>query len=309
MLRFLLSRLFGASLVVLGVVCLVFLLLHLVPGDPVDVMLGEAAQPADREALRHQLELDLPVAVQLGHYLHRLARLDFGQSLHSQRPIKSMIAERIPATARLAVTAMLIAVLIALPLGTIAAVKHQTAWDYGAMSFALIGVSIPSFWMGPLLVLLFSLWLGWLPVSGQQEAGAIVLPALTLGMAMAAILSRMVRSSLLEIMAEDYLRTARAKGLPEYRVILVHALRNALLPVITVLGLQLGVLLAGAVITETIFDWPGLGSLTLEAINKRDYPVVQACILVISVTYVVINVVTDLVYAALDPRVRLDDDK
>lgn len=309
MLRFILSRLFGASVVVLGVVCLVFLLLHLVPGDPVDVMLGEAAQPADREVLRQQLELDLPLPVQLGHYLQRLSRLDFGESLHSKRPILTLIQERMPATAQLAVAALAIAMIIAFPLGIIAAVRHQTVWDYGAMTFALLGVSVPSFWMGPLLVLVFALWLGWLPVSGQQEPGAIILPALTLGLAMAAILSRMVRSSLLEVMTEDYLKTARAKGLPEYRVILHHALRNALLPVITLLGLQLGVLLAGAVITETIFDWPGLGSLTLEAINKRDYPVVQACILVISVSYVVINVLTDLVYAWLDPRVRLDEDK
>ncbi len=305
MARFLLSRLLSAAVVVLGVVCLVFLLVHLVPGDPVEVMLGEAAQPADRAALRHELGLDLPLGEQLTAYLSRLIHLDLGTSLHSHRRIVDILAERIPATVELAVAALLVAVLVAVPLGILAAVRQDTGWDYGAMGLSMLGVSIPNFVMGPLLVLVFSLWLGWLPVSGREDPGALVLPAVTLGSALAAVLSRMVRSALLEVLGEDYVRTARAKGLGEGRVVLHHALRNAALPVITVLGLQLGALLAGAVITETVFGWPGIGQLTVEAIQRRDYPVLQSCVLLISLTYVVVNTVTDLLYAWLDPRVRL----
>src|SRR3569833_2093444 len=251
--RFILSRLLSAALVLLGVSCLVFLLLHLVPGDQVEVMLGESAQPADRAALG-------------------------------------------------------VAVRIAFPLGVLAAVRRDSAWDYGAMGVSLVGVSMPNFWLGPLLILVFSVWLGWLPVSGRDELSSLVLPAVTLGTALAAILSRMVRASLLEVLHEDFVRTARAKGLPERVVVWHHALRNALLPVVTVLGLQLGVLLGGAVVTEMVFSWPGLGELTTESIQRRDYPVVQACVLLISVSYVLVNTLTDLVYAWLDPRVRLGTD-
>jgi len=301
---FILSRLLSALLVLLGVSCLVFLLIHLVPGDPVEVMLGEAAQPADREALRHALGLDQPILVQLLHYFRGLVHLDLGTSLQSQRPITALLAERIPATAELAAAALVVALVIALPLGVLAAVRKDSVWDYGAMSVSLLGISIPNFWLGPLLILVFSVSLGWLPVSGRDGPASLVLPALTLGTALAAILSRMVRSSLLEVMHEDYVRTARAKGLSERSVILRHALRNALLPVVTVLGLQLGVLLGGAVVTEMIFSWPGLGELTIESIQRRDYPVVQACVLVISAAYVIVNMLTDLLYGLLDPRVR-----
>ncbi len=302
---FILSRLLSAVLVLLGVSCLVFLLIHLVPGDPVEVMLGEAAQPADREALRHALGLDQPLLTQLLHYFQGLLHLDLGTSLQSHRPIAELLWERLPATAELAAAALLVAVVIAFPLGILAAVHKDTPWDYGAMSVSLLGVSIPNFWLGPVLILVFSVWLGWLPVSGREETASIVLPAVTLGTALAAVLSRMVRSSLLEVLHEDYVRTARAKGLSERTVILRHALRNALLPVVTVLGLQLGVLLGGAVVTEMVFSWPGLGELTIESIQRRDYPVVQACVLLISVSYVVVNTLTDLVYGWLDPRVRL----
>ena len=306
MLSFLLSRLFSAAIVILGVSCLVFLFLHMVPGDPVEVMLGESAQPADREALRAALGLDQPLLTQMGHYYANLVRLDLGNSLYSQRPIVDLLLERIPATAQLAVAALVVALLIAFPLGVVAAVRKGSGWDQGAMGLSLLGVSIPNFLMGPLLILVFSLWLGWFPVSGREGWLSLVLPALTLGTAMAAILSRMVRATLLETLNEDYIRTARAKGLSEHRVIWRHALRNALLPVITLLGLQLGTLLGGAVITEVVFSWPGLGQLTIEAIQKRDYPVVQACVLLISLSYVVVNTLTDLVYGALDPRVRLE---
>jgi peptide/nickel transport system permease protein len=305
--RLIASRLASAALVVLGVACLVFLLIHLVPGDPVDVMLGEAAQPADREALRAAMGLDRPVHVQLRDYLVGLARLDLGVSLHTRQSVAALLAERLPATVELAAASLLVALALALPLGVLAAVRQGSLWDRGAMTFSLLGVSIPNFWMGPLLILVFSLWLGWLPVSGRDGLASLVLPALTLGTAMAAILARMVRAVLLEVLGEDYIRTARAKGLPEHIVVLRHALRNALLPIITLLGLQLGTLLGGAVITETIFSWPGIGQLTVEAIQRRDYPVLQACVLLIAVAYVLVNTLTDLVYAWIDPRVRLGE--
>ena len=293
------------TLVILGVIVLVFLFIHLIPGDPVDVMLGEGASPADRVALRAALGLDQPLAMQLVSYLQSLARLDLGVSLHSARAITDMLAERLPATAELAGVSLLLALGMALPLGLMAAARKDTLWDRGAMSFSLIGVSIPNFWMGPLLILVFSLWLGWFPVSGRDSAGSVVLPALTLGTSLGAILSRMVRSSVLEVLGEDYIRTAYAKGYSRAQVLVRHALPNALLPIITVLGLQFGALLAGAVITETVFSWPGIGLLTIEAIQTRDYPVVQACVLLISLSYVLISTLTDLIYAWADPRIRL----
>jgi peptide/nickel transport system permease protein len=305
MLNFLVSRLFSAVVVVLGVSCLVFLLIHLVPGDPVEVMLGETSQPADREALRHTLGLDLPVYIQLQQYLDGLLHLDLGASLHSRRPIVEILSERIPATLELAVAGLIVAIMVAFPLGILAAIRKDSVWDGGAMTFSLLGISIPNFWMGPLLILVFSLWLGWFPVSGREGIASLVLPAVTLGTALAAILSRMIRASLLEVLNEDYIRTARAKGLSERSVIMHHAMRNALLPVITLMGLQLGALLGGAVITEIVFSWPGVGQLTIEAIQRRDYPVVQACILLISITYVIVNTFTEFVYAGLDPRIRL----
>lgn len=307
MLSFLVSRLLSAVIVVIGVSCLVFFFIHLVPGDPVEVMLGESAMPADREALRHSLGLDQPLHVQLLNYLEGLLRLDLGASLHSKQPIIDIFAERIPATAELAVAGLLIAIAVALPLGILAALHRNSVWDMLAMGVSVMGVSIPNFWLGPLLIMVFSLWLGWLPVSGREGLPSLVLPALTLGTALAAILSRMIRASLLEVLNEDYVRTAYAKGLSRYQVIMRHALRNTMLPVLTILGLQLGTLLGGAVITEVIFSWPGIGQLTIEAIQRRDYPVLQACVLVISLSYVVINTLTDILYAWLDPRIRLEE--
>ena len=307
MIAFALSRIASAAVTVFGVIVLVFSLVHLVPGDPVEVMLGESSQPADREALRVALGLDKPLPVQFANYLGDLVVLDMGTSLHSRRPVAAMIAERFPATAELAASALIVALLIALPLGAAAALRRGSAWDHLAIGFATFGVSIPNFVLGPLLILLFSFTLGWLPVSGREMSGALVLPAITLGTALAAILARMLRSTLLEVLSEDFIRTARAKGLREWRVLTAHAFGNAMLPVITLLGLQLGTLLAGAVITEIVFSWPGLGSLTVEAIQRRDYPVLQGCVLVISVTYVLVNSLTDVVYGWLDPRIRLAD--
>jgi peptide/nickel transport system permease protein len=299
-----LARLSAPLLVMLGVASLVFFLIHLVPGDPVEMMLGEVAGPTDREALRVALGLDKPLWDQFAHFLKGIVQLDFGQSFYSHRPVTDLILERLPATLELAAAALLVAVLIAFPLGIIAAVKKDTLADRTAMGFSLLGVSVPNFWMGPVLIMVFSIWLGWLPVSGRDGLSSLVLPAITLGTALAAILSRMVRSTLLEVLNEDYIRTARAKGLRESVVIIRHALRNALLPVITLLGLQLGVLLGGAVITETVFSWPGIGKLTIDAILRRDYPVVQASVLLISFSYVFVNMLTDQVYAWIDPRIR-----
>jgi peptide/nickel transport system permease protein len=305
MLTYILQRLLGALLVILGVVSIVFLLIHVIPGDPVEIMLGESASTTDREALRVALGLNQPVWVQFQQYLAGLLQLDMGNSIHFRRPVTDLLLERLPATGLLAAMTLLLTLLLALPLGIIAAVRRDTVWDSGAMTFSMLGVSIPNFWLGPILILVFSLWLGWFPVSGRSGFGSVILPALTLSTGLIAILSRMVRSSLLEVLGEDYIRTARAKGLPRQRVILHHGLRNALLPVITLLGLQLGALLAGAVITETVFSWPGVGLLTIESIQSRDYPVVQACVLLISVTYVLVNLLTDLAYAWIDPRIRL----
>ena len=306
MIRYLSTRLISAALVVFGVSCLVFMMIHLVPGDPVEVMLGETASAADRDALRRQLGLDQPLPRQFLVFFEGLTQLDLGESLHSKRPVWDVLAERLPATVELALASLVVAIGLALPLGIIAAVRRGSRWDVGAMAFSMLGVSIPNFVMGPLLILVFAVWLKWLPVSGREGWGALILPAVTLGSALAAILSRMVRAALLEVLEEDYIRTARAKGLPESEVIIQHALRNATLPIITVIGLQLGTLLGGAVITEIVFSWPGIGQLTIEAIQRRDYPVLQACVLVISVAYVCVNTTTDIAYAWLDPRVRLE---
>jgi peptide/nickel transport system permease protein len=307
MLRYILARLLAALLVMLGVASLVFLLLHLVPGDPVDVMLGKAATVADRSALRRQLGLDAPLWWQWISYLRHLLHLDLGVSIHTRQPIAELLARRIPATAELAAAAFVTALCIAFPLGVFAALKRGKSVDRAGMLFAVSGVSIPNFWLGPLLILLFSYRLGWLPVSGSEGWSSLVLPALTLGTAVAALQSRMIRASLLEVLHEDYLRAARARGLSETSVVLRHGLRNALLPVVTVLGVQLGILLTGAVVTEFIFNWPGVGQLTIDAIHKRDYPVVQGCILFISAVYVGVNLLTDLALAWLDPRIRLYD--
>jgi len=303
--RYLLERLASGAAVMLGVLLLVFALIHLVPGDPVEVMLGEHARPADREALRESLGLDKPLLEQLSDYLAGLAAGDLGDSLRSRRPISAMLAERIPNTAYLAVAAFAMAIVIGVPAGLFAATRPGTAADIGAMSVALAAVAIPNFVLGPLLVLVFSFALGWLPVSGAQSAASIVLPALTLGTSLAAVLSRMTRSTVLEVLGQDFVRTALAKGLSRSQVVRRHALGNALLPIVTVGGLQLGALLAGAVITEKVFEWPGIGLLLVDSIRNRDYPVVQGCVLLIAGTYVIVNTATDLVYAWLDPRIRL----
>jgi len=299
-------RLFGSVLFISWIVgSLVFLLIHLVPGDPVAVMLGDWASPADEEVLRHKLGLDLPLWQQYWTYMSGIVQGDLGQSLFYQQPVSTLVLERFPFTLQLALMALMIAVLISFPLGIWSSLRAGRLPDHLAMSVSLIGVSIPNFWLGPMLILLFSIGLGWLPVSGAEQPWAWVLPSVTLGTALAAILARMLRASLLEVYHENFIKTAKAKGLSKASVYGKHALRNALLPVVTILGLQLGTLLGGAVITEVVFDWPGLGQLLVDSIQRRDYPVVQACILIISVAYITINGLTEMVYAWLDPRIRL----
>ena len=298
------KRFLGIIHVVFGVVSLTFLLIHAVPGDPVEVMLGESASNADRMELRAGLGLDKPIYAQFGIYLSKLVQGDFGISIHSRKPIVDMLLERLPATFKLAAFALLFAIFIGLPLGIIAAINAKKWPDTIANLLSLTISAMPHFWMGPMLMMVFALWLGILPVSGMENATSIILPALTLGFGLAAILTRMTRASMLEVLHEDYIRTAYAKGLPQRTVILRHALRAALLPVITVLGLQLGSLLAGAVITETVFSWNGIGRLLVESIEKRDYLVTQACVLVVALVYVIVNFVTDVIYTQIDPRVR-----
>ncbi len=298
------KRFLGIIPVVFGVVSLTFLLIHAVPGDPVEVMLGESASNADRMELRAGLGLDKPIYAQFGIYLSKLVQGDFGISIHSRKPIVDMLLERLPATFKLAAFALLFAIFIGLPLGIIAAINAKKWPDTIANLLSLTISAMPHFWMGPMLMMIFALWLGILPVSGMENPTSIILPALTLGFGLAAILTRMTRASMLEVLHEDYIRTAYAKGLPQRTVILRHALRAALMPVITVLGLQLGSLLAGAVITETVFSWNGIGRLLVESIEKRDYLVTQACVLVVALVYVIVNFVTDVIYTQIDPRVR-----
>ena len=300
----LLKRLLGTIPVIFGVLLLTFVLVHSIPGDPVEVMLGESATSADREVLRQNLGLDEPLPIQFFQYVAKVAQGDLGVSIHSKKPIVDLLAERLPATIKLAALALMIAISIGVPLGIVAALKVDRWADNLATVLSLTVSAMPHFWLGPLLMMVFALWLGLLPVSGMDANTSIILPALTLGFGLAAILTRMTRASMLEVLHEDFIRTARAKGLPEKIVILKHALRAALLPIVTVLGLQLGSLLAGTVITETVFAWDGIGRLLVESIEKRDYPVTQACVLVIALTYVFVNLLTDIIYTRIDPRVR-----
>ena len=306
MLRFVARRVALTIPVLLGVATLVFSLLHLIPGDPAQAMLGEAAPEADVAALRSKLGLDRPILEQYAGFLTGLLRGDLGASLRTGTSVSAQIAERLPATFELAVAAMLVAVFVAIPLGIAAATWRGTFIDHTAMAVAMAGMSIPNFWLGPLLAIVFAVELGWLPVSGRGGAEHLVLPAISLGLALAAMLARMTRASLLEELREPYVRAARARGVSRARAVIGHAFRNSLIPIVTVLGLQFGAVLTGAVITETIFAWPGIGRLLIQSIGFRDYPLVQGCILLIAVTYVAVNLLTDLAYGLLDPRIRYE---
>ena len=292
--------------VLLGVATLVFSLIHLVPGDPAQAMLGDGAAPQDVADLRRSLGLDQPLTTQYVAFLRGALSGDLGKSFRTGQPVTAMIVERVPATAELAVASMFVAIVIAIPLGVVAAVWRGTIIDFGAMTFALAGVSIPNFWLGPLLAIVFAVELGWLPVSGRGTLLHLVLPAISLGLALAAILARMTRASLLDELNELYVRAARARGVSRTGAVTAHALRNSLVPLLTIIALQFGAVLTGAVITETIFAWPGIGRLLIQSIGFRDYPTVQGCILLIAFTYVTVNLVTDLLYGFLDPRIRFE---
>lgn len=304
--RFLVRRLLSTVPVVLGVVTIVFLFLRLVPGDPVDLMLGENARPTDRVALRESLGLDRPLLEQYARFLGGLATGDLGASYYYREPVVDTLTARYPATLELTLAGLVVGLAIAFPVGVVAAVRKGRAFDRAAMVLAFVGVALPTFWLGPLLISTFALDLDWFPVSGRDGPESLVLPAVTLGLGLAALSSRMIRAGLAEALTDDYVRTARAKGVAEAAVVGKHALRNALLPVVTIVGLQFGALLSGAVITETIFSWPGIGRLLITAIQTRDYPLVQGGVLFIALTYVFVNLATDLAYALLDPRIRLE---
>jgi len=303
-LRYIAIRLLYTLPVLWLVVSIVFLLIHLVPGDPILHMLGEGAPAADVQVLRHTYGLDVPLGKQYVNYWKGVLHGDLGPSLRFNQSVSSLIAERYPFTLQLTVAALVLALLLSIPAGVRSA-QRRNQWDDRLLSvISLLGLSFPNFALGPILILFFAIELGWLPVSGSGTIAHLVLPAVTMGGALAAILTRMVRTSMLEELGQDYIRTARAKGLPERTVVYRHALRNAMIPVLTVVGLQFGALLAGAIVTETIFSWPGIGRLTIQAISNRDYYLVEGCIMAIGLTYVAVNFLTDFLYSAVNPRIR-----
>jgi peptide/nickel transport system permease protein len=304
--RYVLSRMAQLFPVLFGVVTIVFLLLHLIPGDPVEIMLGESAVVAQKEELRRELKLDRPVAAQYVEFLGGLVTGDLGVSFRSREPVVREILSRVPATMLLASASLLVALLVAVPLGVLSAMRQHSPLDHLSAFLAMLGLSMPNFWLGPLLILVFSIRMGLFPVAGYGTARHLVLPALTMGAGMAAILMRMLRSSLLEEVRQEYVRAATAKGLSHRAAVLRHALKNSAIPVLTVLGLQFGALLSGSIITETIFSWPGIGRLLVQAIDARDYPLVQGCVLFIALCTVAVNLATDLLYSRLDPRIRYE---
>jgi len=275
-----------------------------VPGDPIEQMLGEGARPADIAALRHAYRLDLPLHTQYALYWRGVLHGDLGRSIRLNDSVTHLVLARYPFTVELTAAALFLALLLAIPAGISAALHRGRARDHILSVVSLLGLSFPSFALGPILILLVSIKLGWLPVSGAGDFSHLILPAVTMGGALAAILTRMVRTSMLEELSQDYIRTARAKGLPERTVVYKHALRNAMIPVLTLIGLQFGALLAGAIVTETIFSWPGIGRLTVSAISNRDYPLLQGCILAVGLTYVLANLATDVLYMVVNPRIR-----
>jgi len=304
MLGYVVRRSAQSLLLVWLVTVVVFALLHLTPGDPASVILGENATPEQVQALRRSLGLDQPLVRQYTRFLGRALHGDLGTSIRAQRPALEVVLERLPATLLLTAGAFSFAVLIGMPIGVISAVKRLTLWDHGSMALALLGQSMPGFWLGLVLITVFAVHLRWLPASGMGSLSHVVLPAITLGMFLIGLIIRLTRSSMLDVLGQDYVRTARAKGLAERMVVMQHALMNALIPVVTLLGLQLGLLLGGAVITETVFAWPGVGLATVTAIHQRDYPVVQCAVLVSAVLVLSINWAVDLLYHYLDPRVH-----
>lgn len=302
--RYIAQRLLQLVPVLLSVSILVFLMVHLIPGDPVQVMLQDYGSAEQARALRHTLGLDRPLPVQYGLFVWRLAHGDLGRSIRTGRPVASEIALRLPYTLRLTAASMAVAIALGLVLGTLAAIHHRRLLDYGATVIALAGISLPSFWFGLVLILIFSYYLRWLPPAGADTAGSLILPAVTLGTGATSIIARLCRSSLLEVLRQEFIRTARAKGAGELRVLYRHGLRNALIPVLSIVGLQFAGLLGGAVIVESVFGWPGLGRLAVDAIFNRDIPVIQGVVLVAAAIFVAVNLCVDLLYALVDPRIR-----
>jgi peptide/nickel transport system permease protein len=304
MLKYVVTRLLYTLPVIWLVVSVVFLLIHIVPGDPIQQMMGEGVSGGDIQAVRHAYGLDLPLGRQYWNYWRGVLHGDLGRSVRFDQSVSKLVLARYPATLRLTAVALAVALLISIPAGVRSA-RRRNRWDDRVLSFvSLWGLSFPNFALGPILILFFAIKLGLLPVSGSETLSHLILPAITLGGALAAILTRMVRTAMLEELGQDYIRTARAKGLPERIVVYRHALRNALIPVLTVVGLQFGALLAGTIVTEKIFSWPGIGRLTVDAISNRDYYLVQGCVLAIGLTYVLVNLLTDLLYSVANPRIR-----
>jgi ABC-type dipeptide/oligopeptide/nickel transport system permease component len=306
MTQYIIRRLLQMIPITLGILTLIFSLIHLIPGDPAAQIAGEGARPQDIENVRKALGLDQPLWKQYVTYLGKLAKGDLGRSFRTNELVATEIKERYPATIQLAFGAMFVALLVAFPLGVVSAIYRNSWIDNVARFFALVGVSMPSFWFGPLLIIAFAINREWFPVSGREDGfRSLVLPSVTMGLALAAILTRMIRVSLAEELNQLYVTTAIAKGVTRGKAIFTHALKNALIPVITVLALQFGSLLTGAIITEQIFSWPGLGRLLIQSITTRDYPQVQASILVIALTYIMVNFISDLLYGVADPRIKL----
>ena len=313
MISFIIRRIFYLIPVLLIVSVMVFTIFRMIPGDPVDAFLGLQQDPQVRSTLRVQYGLDKPLPVQYLYWLNDLLHGNFGKSLSTQKKVLSLLSEKIPNTIYLACSSLLISILIAIPAGIVAATRRKRVEDYAAMTFALLGISIPGFWLGIMFILIFSLYLGWFPSMGfvspfenpLKSLRYLALPALSLGWLQAAIVTRLTRSSMLDVLNRDYLRTARSQGHPEKKVIFRYALKNALIPVVTVVGLRLAALLGGTIVIEQIFTWPGVGLLLLQAISARDYPLVQGAVLIIAVGFVLINLLVDITYHLIDPRIRM----
>jgi len=306
MLNYLIKRLISTIPVLIGISLLLFFMLRMLPGDPAQVLAGQMATPQEIENIRHQLGLDRPIYEQYAIYLSHLARFDLGRSARTQNPVIEEIWARLPNTLLLAVVAIGLACLFGIPAGIISAVRPYSWIDYAVTMTALFGISMPVFWLGLMLVVIFAVWLHWLPAGGIGGWQYVILPSITLASFVVAFIARMTRSTMLETLSQDYTTTARSKGLTEKMVVIKHALRNALIPIITVVGLQFGLLLGGAVLTETVFAWPGIGRLIVDSILARDYPMIQGVILIFGLLYILVNLAVDLVYAFVDPRIRYD---
>ncbi len=306
MLQYVIKRLFSIIPVLIGISLLLFLMLRMLPGDPAQVLAGEMATQEEVEIIRHQLGLDRPIYTQYAFFLSRLSRFDLGRSARTQNPVTEEIWARLPNTMLLAIVAITLACLIGIPAGIISALRPYSLLDYTITVTALFGISMPVFWLGLMLVIVFAVWLNWLPAGGIGTWKHVILPSFTLASFVVAFIARMTRSTMLEVLSQDYTTTARSKGLKEKVVVVKHAFRNALIPIITVVGLQFGMLLGGAVLTETVFAWPGLGRLIVDSIRARDYPMIQGAILVFGLLYILVNLAVDIIYAYVDPRIRYD---